>query len=245
MARSPPPPKWKNRDDIYECEKLLIDNIFSTVKMREDLPQDRRKLIGRRILEAAIATAMNAIEPISDVRHDAKRIALQSDKTAALLSKLLDHLAGRDADNRADAVAHVLRQLIIVDPSRSDRVPNELFSLHEDARRDARTLMSALSALRWIGSCRETEGKTGLPKETRTLELPIKTLLFVCLARGGSYSPANCLTQRKAAREKSTSLTFCKPLGRTRVTRPPVETSSRPLIRHGSCSCRQPLRARR
>ena len=84
--------------------------------MREDLPQDRRKLIGRRILEAAIATAMNAIEPISGARHDAKRIALLSDKAAALLSKLLDHLAGRNADNRADAVAHVLRQLIIVDP---------------------------------------------------------------------------------------------------------------------------------
>ena len=153
MARSPPPPKWKNRDDIYECEKLLIDNIFSTVKMREDLPQDRRKLIGRRILEAAIATAMNAIEPsISDARHDTNRIALLSNKTAALLSKLLDHLAGRDADNRADAVAHVLRQLTIVDPSRGDRTPNELFSLHEDARRDALSLMSALSALRWIGA---------------------------------------------------------------------------------------------
>ena len=72
MARSPPPPKWKNRDDIYDCKKLLIDNIFSTVKVREDLSQDRRKLIGRRILEAAIATAMDAIEPIGDARHDAK-----------------------------------------------------------------------------------------------------------------------------------------------------------------------------
>ena len=152
MARSPPPPKWKNRDDIYDCEKLLIDNIFSTVKMREDLPQDRRKLIGRRILEAAIATAMNAIEPISGARHDAKRIALLSDKAAGLLSKLLDHLAGRNADNRAEAVAHVLRQLIIVDPSRSDGVADELFSLHEEARRDALTLVSALSALRWIGA---------------------------------------------------------------------------------------------
>jgi hypothetical protein len=122
MARSPPPLKWKNRDDIYDREKLLIDNIFSTVKMREDLPQDRRKRIGRRILEAAIATAMNAIEPISDGRHDAKRVALLSDKAAALLSKLLDHLAGRIADDRAEAVAHVLKQLIIVDPSRSDGV---------------------------------------------------------------------------------------------------------------------------
>lgn len=152
MARSPPPPKWKNRDDIYDCEKLLIDNIFSKVKMRGDLPQDRRKLIGRRILEAAIATAVNAIEPISGARHDAKRIALLSDKAAGLLSKLLDHLAGCKADNRAEFVAHVLRQLIIVDPSRSDVVADELFSLHEDARRDALTLESALSALRWIGA---------------------------------------------------------------------------------------------
>ena len=103
MARSPPPPKWKNRDDIYDCEKLLIDNIFSKVKMRGDLPQDRRKLIGRRILEAAIATAVNAIEPISGARHDAKRIALLSDKAAGLLSKLLDHLAGCKADNRAES----------------------------------------------------------------------------------------------------------------------------------------------
>jgi hypothetical protein len=103
---------------------------------------------------------MNAVEPISGARHDAKRIALLSDKTAALLSKLLDHLAGRDADNRADSVAHVLRQLIIVDPSRGDRVPNELFSLHEDARRDALTLMSALSALRWIGAAaKQKEGR--------------------------------------------------------------------------------------
>ena len=52
---------------------------------------------------------MNAIEPISGARHDAKRVALLSDKAAALLSKLLDHLAGRNADNRVEAVAHVLR----------------------------------------------------------------------------------------------------------------------------------------
>jgi hypothetical protein len=80
MAKSPLPPKWKNRDDIYDCETLLIDNIFSKATMRADLPQDRRKLIGRRILEAAIATAMNAIEPIGVGGHDAKRVALLSDK---------------------------------------------------------------------------------------------------------------------------------------------------------------------
>ena len=48
-GKSPPPLEWKSRDDIYDCENLHIDNIFSTVRMHEDLPQDRRKLIGRRI----------------------------------------------------------------------------------------------------------------------------------------------------------------------------------------------------
>ena len=159
MARSPPPPKWKHRDDIYECEKLLIDNILSTVKMREDLPQDRRKLIGRRILEAAIAQAMDAIEPISVGRDDAKRMVQLSDEATGSVSKLLDCLAGRNADNKAESLAHVLKQLIILDPSRSDRVPNELFSLHEDARRDALTLVSALSALRWIGAAAKQKEK--------------------------------------------------------------------------------------
>jgi hypothetical protein len=150
MATSPPPAKWKPRDDIYDCEKLHIDDVFSKVKMRADLPQDRRQRIGRRILEAAIATALNAIELISEGRDDAKSIVLLSDKAAGSLSRLVDCLAGRKADNKAEAVAHVLKQLIIVDPTRSVRAADELFSLHEAARRDALTLESALTALQWI-----------------------------------------------------------------------------------------------
>jgi hypothetical protein len=150
MAKSPPPAKWKPRDDIYDCDKLHIDDVFSKVKMRSDLPQDRRQRIGRRVLEAAIATAMNAIEAVG--RHDAKRVGLLSDKALGSLSRLVDHLAGREADNRTEAVAHVLKQLIIVVPTRSDKVADELIFLHEAARRDALTLESALSALRWIGA---------------------------------------------------------------------------------------------
>jgi len=152
MATSPPPPKWKNRDDIYDCKEFRIDDIFSKVEMRADLPQDLRKLIGRRILEAAIATAMNAIEPISEGRDDVKSIVLLTDKAAGSLSRLLDYLAGRKGDNRIEAVAHVLKQLIIMDPTRSVAVADELLSLHEAAQRDALTMDSALSAFRWIGA---------------------------------------------------------------------------------------------
>jgi len=166
MAKSPLPPKWKNRDDIYDCETLLIDNVFSKVTMRADLPQDRRKLIGRRILEAAIATAMNAIEPISVGGHDAKRVALLSDKAGGSLSRLVDCLAGRNSNNRTEAVEHVLKQLIIVDPSRSAGVAAELFSLHEAARRDALTLEAALTALRWISpAAKEKERRIAARKQ--------------------------------------------------------------------------------
>jgi hypothetical protein len=152
MAKSPPPAEWKPRDDIYDCDKLHIDDVFSKVKMLADLPQDHRQRIGRRILEVAIATAMNAVEPISEGREDMKSIVLLSDKAAGSLSKLLDYLAGRKGDRRVEAVAHVLKQLIIVDPARSAKAADEVFSLHESAGQDALTLESALSALRRIGA---------------------------------------------------------------------------------------------
>jgi len=52
MAKSPPPLRWVSKDDIYDCERLNVDDIFSKAKMRTDLPQHHRKQIGRRILEA-------------------------------------------------------------------------------------------------------------------------------------------------------------------------------------------------
>ena len=221
-------------------------DIFSKVKMRVDLPQDRRKMIGRRMLEVAIATAMDCIEPISDGRDDAKRIMQLSDNAAGSLSRLLDYLAGRKADNRAEAVWHVLRQFDhILDPNRGDWAADELFSLHEVARRDALTLESALSALRWIGVAAKQKQRL-IAARNKNFGVAdqhafVRVLGETWLAVTGELP--NTKKSRKG--EIHFFELFVRPLGRTRVTRPEVETSSPPLIRQGSRSCRQPLRARR
>ena len=141
---------------------------------------------------------MDCIEPISDGRDDAKRIMQLSDNAAGSLSRLLDYLAGRKADNRAEAVWHVLRQLITSwTQTGATGPPTNCSHCMKSPRRDALTLESALSALRWIGVAAKQKQRL-IAARNKTLELQINTLLFACLAKRGSRSPANCLTQRKS-----------------------------------------------